>query len=115
MKTFFGRKRGQLLSADAVIALLIAFAAIGVLANALDSTSRAATGFSQYNPSAFAAESLVNGESVDLSGKCFKYSNGTSTCASFFCPVGSPNTFVSKRLAACLTSGYCLLEVRSCA
>ncbi len=114
MKMLVEKKRGQLLSTDAVIALFVALAAIGVLVNALDSTSRATAGFTAYNPSAFTAEKLARGESVDLTGKCFTYSNGTSTCASFFCPSGV-NTFVSKRLASCLSNGYCLLEVRSCA
>ena len=104
-----GRGRGQLISADAVIAIaaiaVIAGLAAGTAESALATASKHAE-ISSTLAEAVAA-SIADGVAISQTTHCAKFGNGTSDCASFECP---GDVFSARRMMAC-GERPCLLEV----
>ena len=105
--------RGQLVSADAVIAIAV----IAVVAGFATSSAQAALAagakhaeISSTLADAIAASVAEGIELKTLPAHCLRYSNGTDGCAGFECPA---DVFSSRRMVGC-GGRACLLEVLAC-
>lgn len=112
-------RRGQLISADAVIAVaalaLVAAIVLNAFQVALHEVERQQELASQAAQGA-AAKFAENTTGV-LPKHCVIMSNGTNTCAGFSC---AKNVFTAGRFAACDANAsfsnltYCYVEVKTC-
>lgn len=119
-KQFFCLKRGQLFTADLLVAVAVVVLVIGVSLHVSEALVNAV--FKQSDLSSSAPEALAKGFvsnepfHMNYSRYCLHYSNGTGNCTGIFCPSG--NILGSRRLVNCSNSSFdntCLLEVRTCA
>lgn len=118
---FLGRfSRGQLFTADLLVAVSVIILVLGISLHVSEALSRGV--FKQAELSAAAPEAIAEGLvasqpfHLNLSRYCFLYSNGTGNCSGISCPSG--NVLASRRLVNCTDSSNdnnCVLEVRTCA
>jgi len=107
------RSKAQIFSLDLLIAVAVLTLSIGAALHFNELASRQMTHAysSDSNAAATIAEALASGQALNSTPEyCFRYSNGTGTCAAFSC---TGNVLAARKIIDCGGSA-CLLEVRAC-
>lgn len=114
------KRRGQVFTADFIIAVSILVVGLGALLQSAELSERSAavrvnTFSSLSDP---LAEMIATGKPyLAPTNYCVRYSNGTSyaSCNTFSCDYFGGNTFLTQRMVTCTGgTGFCLLRVYTC-
>ena len=106
--------RGQLISADVVVAIAIAAIAAGLVLNAVELSLSAAEKHASLSSTLadVVAAGIAEGVNVTKPYHCSQFNSSNATCAGFKCPL---DTFEAMRFIPCENDPpYCVLEVRTC-
>ena len=106
--------RGQLISADVVVAIAVVTIIVGLMLNAVELSISVAEKHAVLSSTLVdaVAGGLAEGTNTSKVYSCSQYNASNATCAGFRCPL---NTFSATRLIPCAGDPpYCVLEVRTC-
>ncbi|GEM_PF-2364598 len=110
--------RGQLFTADLLVAVAVIILVLGVSLHVSEAIQRGVAKQSDLSASSSeeVSEAVVLARPFNLSYSkyCLAYSNGTSNCSSISCPSG--DVLGTRRLVNCTSStdNTCVLSVRAC-